>query len=292
MRGGNGYGVGDAIAPGALSYVPNMTSVPGGAAYTPTGGRRRRRGGAVDLDAPPVVGDIVDSDGSKLFPEQQCVAAGRTWGPVLYGYTLTDTGNGLLGVTGEIADPKNDNGDPLGACSGTKPPPNMGPTAPRADGGRRRRSRRRRGGADPIYAVDGRKLVLQSECGSRPELWMAASVGFPSLPINYAERIENPMRDGRPLGQCDMAQAASAPGGPGEEAAGDIIVGRRGKHNGGRRSRRKSKGRRRRTMRGGGSVAGVGYGFAGDGARGLAIPQAYPSNLPVGGAFAIPDGTR
>lgn len=196
MRGGNGYGFGGAITPGTLEVVPNMTSVPGGAAYTPTGGRRRR-GGAVDLDAPPVVGDIVDSDGSKLFPEQQCVAAGRTWGPVLYGYTLTDTGNGLLGVTGEIADPKNDNGDPLGACSGTKPPPNMGPTAPRADGGRRRRSRKG-----------------------------------------------------------------------------------------------KSRRSRRRTMRGGGSVAGVGYGFAGDGARGLAIPQAYPSNLPVGGAFAIPDGTR
>lgn len=198
MRGGNGYGVGQPIAAGALEYVPNMTSVPNGAAYKPMGGRRRR-GGAVDLDAPPVVGDIVNSDGSKLFPEQQCVAAGRTWGPVLYGYTLTTMGNGLLGATGEIADPKNDNGDPLGACSGTKPPPNMGASAPRADdGGRRRRSRK------------------------------------------------------------------------------------------GKKSRRS----RRRTMRGGGSVAGVGYGFAGDGARGLAIQQAYPSNLPPSGAFAIPGGTR
>jgi hypothetical protein len=42
MRGGNGYGVGAAITPGALEYVPNMTSVPGGAAYKPSGGRRRR----------------------------------------------------------------------------------------------------------------------------------------------------------------------------------------------------------------------------------------------------------
>jgi len=58
-----------------------------------------------------------------------------------------------------------------------------------------------------------------------------------------------------------------------------------------RRSRRKHKGRRR-TMRGGGSVAGVGYSFVGDGARGLADHSAYPSNLPPGGAFAIPDGTR
>jgi hypothetical protein len=64
------------------------------------------------------------------------------------------------------------------------------------------------------------------------------------------------------------------------------------KPTGGRRRRsRKGKSRRsRRTrrMRGGGSVAGVGYGFAGDGVRGLANQQAYPSNLPPGGAFAIP----
>ena len=40
MRGGNGYGVGQPISVGALEYVPNMTSVPDGAAYKPTGGRR------------------------------------------------------------------------------------------------------------------------------------------------------------------------------------------------------------------------------------------------------------
>jgi len=47
MTGGNGYGVGQPIAVGALEYVPNMTSVPNGAAYRPTGGRRRKtkRGG-------------------------------------------------------------------------------------------------------------------------------------------------------------------------------------------------------------------------------------------------------
>jgi len=132
MRGGNGYGVGAPIAVGALSYVPNLTSVVGGAPYTPTGGRRRRRrGGAVDLDAPPVVGDMVADDGSKLFPEQQCVGEGRTWTPVSYGYTLIQypeghTLAGLLGKTDEIANPKNDNGDPLGRCSGTKPPPKYG----------------------------------------------------------------------------------------------------------------------------------------------------------------------
>ena len=65
---------------------------------------------------------------------------------------------------------------------------------------------------------------------------------------------------------------------------------------GGRRRRsrkgKKSRRTRRRSMRGGGSVAGVGYGFTGDGARGLANQTAYPSNLPVGGDFAIPTGTR
>jgi hypothetical protein len=65
---------------------------------------------------------------------------------------------------------------------------------------------------------------------------------------------------------------------------------------GGRRRRsrkgKKSRSRRRRSMRGGGSVANVGYSFTGDGARGLANHSAYPSNLPPGGAFAIPTGTR
>ena len=200
MRGGNGYGFGNPIAVGAMEVVPNMTSVANGAPYKPAGGRRRRRSrrrGGADVDAPPVVGDIVADDGSKLFPEQQCVAEGRTWTAAPYGYTLTDAGNGLLGIGPEIAGPKNANGDPLGHCSGTKPPSNMGPTAPRSeDGGRRRRSRR------------------------------------------------------------------------------------------------KSKGRRRRSMRGGGSVAGVGYGFDGSGARGLANANPYPSNLPPSGDFAIPTGTR
>ena len=60
-----------------------------------------------------------------------------------------------------------------------------------------------------------------------------------------------------------------------------------------RRSRKGKKSRRtRRRMHGGGSVAGVGYGFTGDGARGLANQSAYPSNLPPSGDFAIPTGTR
>lgn len=56
---------------------------------------------------------------------------------------------------------------------------------------------------------------------------------------------------------------------------------------GGRRHKKRT-----RRMRGGGSVANVGYSFTGDGARGLANHSAYPSNLPPGGDFAIPTGTR
>ena len=45
MRGGNGYGMGNhPIAVGAAEWVPNMTSVEGGAPYMPPtlGGRRRK----------------------------------------------------------------------------------------------------------------------------------------------------------------------------------------------------------------------------------------------------------
>ena len=65
---------------------------------------------------------------------------------------------------------------------------------------------------------------------------------------------------------------------------------RRTTKKGGKHRRGHKKGTRR--MRGGGSVANVGYGFTGDGARGLANYSAYPSNLPPGGDFAIPTGTR
>ena len=67
--------------------------------------------------------------------------------------------------------------------------------------------------------------------------------------------------------------------------------GRRRKTKRGGKHRRGHKSRTRK-MRGGGSVANVGYGFTGDGARGLANHSAYPSNLPPGGDFAIPTGTR
>jgi len=65
--------------------------------------------------------------------------------------------------------------------------------------------------------------------------------------------------------------------------------GRRRKSRKGKKAGRRT---RRRLTRGGGSVANVGYGFTGDGARGLANQTGYPSNLPPGGDFAIPTGTR
>ncbi len=56
---------------------------------------------------------------------------------------------------------------------------------------------------------------------------------------------------------------------------------------GGKKSRKGSK-----KMRGGGSVGVVGAAFTGSGSRGIADYQPYASNLPPGGAFAIPTGTR
>ncbi len=59
-----------------------------------------------------------------------------------------------------------------------------------------------------------------------------------------------------------------------------------------RKTTKKSRKGRRKSMRGGGSVGVVGAGFAGTGSRGIADYKPYPSNLPPGGAFAIPTGTR
>ena len=87
----------------------------------------------------------------------------------------------------------------------------------------------------------------------------------------------------------------------GQPVVGSVMGGRR-------RSRKNQKGEKTRRararsarlmkelasykMKGGGSVAGVGYGFAGTGARGMADPIPYASNLPPSGEFAIPTGTR
>jgi hypothetical protein len=163
MRGGNGYGFGKPISVGAMEVVPNMTSVPDGAAYKPIGGRRRksrktRRRGGYEVSAPP------DPD---MMTQSQCPAP-NTWSPT----SFKDVSGGVLG-----------------------------------------------------YCRD---------------------------PNGFQVSIK-------------------------------------GKHAGRRRKSRKT---RRRSMRGGGSVANVGYGFTGDGARGLANQTGYPSNLPPGGDFAIPTGTR
>jgi hypothetical protein len=70
------------------------------------------------------------------------------------------------------------------------------------------------------------------------------------------------------------------------------------KKDGGRKSRKSRKGGKksrkvsRRKMRGGGSVGIVGASFTGEGSRGMADYKPYASNVPVGGAFAIPTGTR
>jgi hypothetical protein len=127
-------------------------------------------------------------------------------------------------------------------------------------GGRRRRSRktRRRRGGYEVSAPPDPDMVTKDQCKD-PGIWKPTKARTAS---------------GEVLGYCYSASGFQYPN-------------RKGKHKGGRHTRR-----HRRSMRGGGSVAGVGYGFTGDGARGLANQTAYPSNLPPGGAFAIPTGTR
>ena len=61
-----------------------------------------------------------------------------------------------------------------------------------------------------------------------------------------------------------------------------------------KKSKKASKKGRRKTMKGGAqwqSVGAVGYGYTGDGARGLANPDAYASKVPpAGGPTQNPDG--
>jgi len=127
-------------------------------------------------------------------------------------------------------------------------------------GGRRRRSRR---GGYEASAPAAEDVVTKDKCSGEGKRWVASGIKA---------------ANGEALGYCRRTD--------------EFQYSSKGKHKGGRRTRRKSKGRRRRSMRGGGSVANVGYGFTGDGARGLANHSAYPSNLPPGGDFAIPTGTR
>ena len=264
MRGGNGYGVGSPISVGALEYVPNMTSVSNGAAYKPTGGRRRRRGGRMDAVG---TGDFVTGDGQLLVSQSEAQGNDQ-WSPADESFrVLEGAAPGMYKI--DYANPMrpamNDNQEPLGLLPNA--PRVNAPSAPPAEGGRRRRRSRRRGGADepwPIYATAplDPNMVTKSQC---PE------------PYVFLPSIKNAA--GVMMGYCQAAD---------EWRIATKLI----KHKGGRSTRRKSKGRRRRSMRGGGSVAGVGYGFAGAGSRGLADPTPYPSNLPVGGDFAIPTGTR
>jgi len=190
-------------------------------------------------------------------------------------------------------------------------------------GGRRRR-RSRRGGDHGASAppADDDVLVTKGQCTAEDRKWIASgmkaangeSLGYCRGTTGWSIAGPKGKHGGRRRTRRRGGMEASAPGsttkancsGEGEQwtAAGwknsggeemgycrrvtDWQVSTTGQHKGGRRhSRRKHKGRRR-TMRGGGSVSGVGYGFAGSGVAGLANPQAYPSNLPPGGAFAIP----
>lgn len=90
MKGGNGYGVVSGaegvIAPGALAYVPNMTSTPDGKPYVPTGGRRRSR---------------KSKKGGRRH--RKSMKGGGSVAGVGYGFT----GTGARGIADAIAYPSN-----------------------------------------------------------------------------------------------------------------------------------------------------------------------------------------
>jgi hypothetical protein len=169
--------------------------------------------------------------------------------------------------------------------------------APYKPAGGRRRSRktRRRGGDFPsglpvapgqepsAPPADDEDLVTKDKCTAADRKWV----------MEPGAKASN----GEQLGKCrgntgfafskDGKHAGRRRRGRKTRRGGSSDPSGLQKFGGRRRSRRKSK-----KMRGGGSVAGVGYGYGGDGSRGMATFGGYPSNLPPSGTFAIPTGTR
>jgi hypothetical protein len=139
-------------------------------------------------------------------------------------------------------------------------------------GGKKRRSTRRRGGADEDDMPPAFPSGPSAPGSMEAFPGLSAPPTGPSLPVV-----------GAPLSAIPEATSSQ------EEEKG----GRKKSRKGGRKSRKGTKKSRKvRKMRGGGSVGLVGASFTGSGSRGIADYEPYPSNVPVGGAFAIPTGTR
>lgn len=143
--------------------------------------------------------------------------------------------------------------------------------------------RRRRGGVDPDEVA---KNMSDKE----------VSKGLPDKNTRGARRRSRKLRGGNGYGfsgaigtngpQWDANMTSTPDGKP------YIPDGLKGGKRRSRKSRKGGKKSRRRTMRGGGSIGVVGAGFAGTGSRGIADYVPYAANVPPGGAFAIPTGTR
>lgn len=147
-------------------------------------------------------------------------------------------------------------------------------------GSKKRRSTRRRGGADeddmPAAFPSGPSAPGSMEAfpGLSAPMTVTDGPSGPSLPVV-----------GAPLSAIPEATPSQ------EEEKGGRKATKKSRK-GGKSRKGTKKSRKVRKMRGGGSVGLVGASFTGSGSRGIADYEPYPSNVPVGGAFAIPTGTR
>jgi hypothetical protein len=141
-------------------------------------------------------------------------------------------------------------------------------------GGKKRRSTRRRGGADEDDMPPAFPSGPSAPGSMEAFPGLSAPPTVPSLPVV-----------GAPLSAIPEATPSQ------EEEKGGRKATKKSRK-GGKSRKGTKKSRKVRKMRGGGSVGLVGASFTGEGVRGMADYKPYPSNVPVGGAFAIPTGTR
>jgi hypothetical protein len=143
-------------------------------------------------------------------------------------------------------------------------------------GGRRRSKKAMKGGEGSCGMAGGRRRRRRTMRGGMGYGFQGALDGGTSGPAWGSSWGGEITKSGEPI--YDTAQRPPVTGGR-------------------RRKSKKSKkgGKRRRTMRGGAtwqSIAPVGYGFTGEGSRGLADATGYASKVPPssGGASQNPDG--
>jgi hypothetical protein len=259
MRGGMGYGFGGAMG----TSGPVWNAAWGGevtkAGEPVTGGRRRasrksRKGGKKSRKsrASRRRGGADEDDMPSAFPSGTSAPGSMEAFP-----GLRASEQEPLAPLGQPGLSEQEPLAPLGQAAAPEQEP-LAPLGQAGDtGGRKKTKKSRKGGKSRKGTKKSRKVHRRRRGGVEPTAPPASLTG-PGVPA--------------------APSTAPAPklGGPGSATAWWAP----------------SRGGRGRKMRGGGSVGLVGASFTGSGSRGIADYEPYPSNVPVGGAFAIPTGTR